>query len=65
MIKILYEKYQRLVKSERYLVTVIFIVNELLMQISFLQALTEDEIASVDSSFQFLTIDEYLNATQQ
>lgn len=31
-----------------FLVTVVFIVNELLMQISFLQALTTDEVASVD-----------------
>lgn len=64
MMKILYEKYQRLAKSEKFMTTVIFIINELLMQISFLQALTESEVANLDNSFSFLTIDEYLNAAR-
>lgn len=65
MIRILYEKYQRLTKSEMFMTTVIFIINELLMQISTIQLLTTAEVANVDSSFQFLTVDEYLRATKQ
>ena len=48
-----------MVNNESFLVTVVFVMNELLMQISLLQLVSAEQVVQMGDDFKFLTVAEY------